>query len=375
MFKKFLNLFSKSDQPEKTPDELKWGDLYPIYLISNDAFSVVYKESHKQCIANWHRLERRTKELFGSPHEFLKWNKYDCYFQLIDERITLVSEMSEGCLTWSRDAKEVVESYLESLSVLTNQGEKVKRDLNKEVDYFNEWFKTKEFETYKRIDYHLKTEKLDKKLSELKRWADQREPFLAFNFFEENEELIIEQKDFKEGDKVSKEGYIDTTSTNAYTIQVSRKKGVHDYLSCLNYVVENKDNEFLKSAVSYDDYIHDEYMLKEKITFYNDLYNTHEFDIYLTKGEKEKERQASFDEAVRLAEAELKKNIVKDGRSHKLKQSRGLKFCLYCGSESLDHNCDEYEKHNYILMKDENGEWEKVCSKCGRTALSVLPCN
>jgi hypothetical protein len=88
----------------------------------------------------------------------------------------------------------------------------------------------------------------------------------------------------------------------------------------------------------------------------------------LEEKEKEKALKLFLKETERIQKQEVKeKEKEKIEKQHKLKSSRGVVFCVYCGSLEGTYNfCDGRKNgHNYVFMKDKKERWHLKCNKCG----------
>jgi hypothetical protein len=93
--------------------------------------------------------------------------------------------------------------------------------------------------------------------------------------------------------------------------------------------------------------------------------------------EKEKEKALKLflqetDRKLKLEAKEKERNQKQEEKEkiekqHKLKSSRGVVFCIYCGSlEGTYSFCDGRKNgHNYVFMKDKKDRWHIKCNKCG----------
>jgi len=53
---------------------------------------------------------------------------------------------------------------------------------------------------------------------------------------------------------------------------------------------------------------------------------------------------------------------------HSFKSSQGQTFCQHCGCDHYDSHYPCIGKkngHNFVLMKNSDGEWKITCKKCG----------
>jgi hypothetical protein len=101
--------------------------------------------------------------------------------------------------------------------------------------------------------------------------------------------------------------------------------------------------------------------------------NLKEKEKVLKLEEQERERlfkQESKEKEKKLKQEEKEKEKEKIEKQHKLKSSRGVVFCIYCGSlegEIYTYSyCDGRKNgHNYVFMKDKKDRWHIKCNKCG----------